>query len=169
MRSSPSAQDYAMFGDRVFDIAKVSTFGRSWQSCHRQAAFQVGELPFLLSKQAPDYPAVVRIRFPPEGARQDCYSLLEEDLNVQHFFSSCVEVRDNECLARAGDLDSDQRRFARLQSARADKLVRSCLAVFPCPAEDAHTVGIIEVPVAGRPLAAAILPCFPTAAIPGSF
>jgi hypothetical protein len=37
------------------------------------------------------------------------------------------------------------------------------------PAEDAHTVGIIEVPVAGRPLAAAILPCFPTAAIPGSF
>ena len=44
--------------------------------------FQVGELPFLLSKQTPDYPAVIRIHFLPEATPQDCHSLLEEDLNV---------------------------------------------------------------------------------------
>ncbi|WP_300779403.1 hypothetical protein [Enhydrobacter sp.] len=43
-------------------------------------------MPFLLSKQAPDYPAVIRIHFLPEGAAKDCYSLFEEDLDVEHFF-----------------------------------------------------------------------------------
>ena len=74
MRSADAIQSaeghtYAMPGDRVFDIAKVSTVGHSWQSSHRQATFY--ELPFLLSKQAPDYPAVIRIHFPPEGAPQE--------------------------------------------------------------------------------------------------